>query len=209
MRDWHQRQRECPPHPAHRTGFFHDAWWQLCCRYDLERPPRFVVERRVAQDTIYIWIERTWWLQNLPLAVVLYAFGGWAWVLWGISLRILVSLFGHWWIGHVAHRRGHQGWVVAGLPVQGFNVKGWGFVTFGENWHGNHHAFPYSARLGVERGQIDPGFWLISTLRTLGLAWNVREPGDEPNRPGLTRVQNGACGGTASKGMVQPHDKYI
>ncbi|WP_299768132.1 hypothetical protein [uncultured Tateyamaria sp.] len=82
-------------------------------------------------------------------------------------------------------------------------------MTFGENWHGNHHAFPYSARLGVEKGQIDPGFWLISMLDTFGLAWNVKTPGDEPDRPGLTRLQNGACSSTESAGMVQPHDKYI
>lgn len=30
-------------------------------------------------------------------------------------------------------------------------------LTFGENWHGNHHAFPHSAQLGVEAGQADPG----------------------------------------------------
>lgn len=209
MRDWHQRQHKCPAHPAHGAGFFKDAWWQLCCRYDLERPPRFALEPRVAQDPFYTWTERAWLLQNLPLALVLFAFGGWAWMLWGISLRIFVSLVGHWWIGHVAHQRGHQGWIVAGLPVQGFNVPGWGLVTFGENWHGNHHAFPYSARLGVEEGQIDPGFWLISALETFGLAWDVKTPGDEPDRPGLIRVQNRACGGQASAGMVQPHDKHI
>ncbi|WP_299768129.1 hypothetical protein [uncultured Tateyamaria sp.] len=65
MRDWHQRQRTCPAHPAHRAGFLKDAWWQLCCRYDLACPPRFVLEQRVAQDPVYAWMERMWWLQNL------------------------------------------------------------------------------------------------------------------------------------------------
>lgn len=27
MRDWHQRQAVCPPHPAHEAAFFRDAWW--------------------------------------------------------------------------------------------------------------------------------------------------------------------------------------
>ncbi|WP_299725750.1 acyl-CoA desaturase [uncultured Tateyamaria sp.] len=209
MRDWHQRQETCPDHPAHRAGWFRDAWWQLSCRYDLTHPPRFVPERRVAEDPVYIWMERTWILQNLPVALVLFAFGGWAWVLWGISLRIFVSLVGHWWIGHVAHRCGHQGWVIAGLPVQGFNVPGCGLVTCGENWHGNHHAFPYSARLGVEPGQTDPGFWLISVLAACRLAWDVKTPGAEPDRRGLTRVQNGACGTGARTGMVRPYDQHL
>lgn len=128
-------------------------------------------------------------VQQLPLALVLYAFGGWAWVLWGISLRIWVSLTGHWMVGHYAHKRGHQGWRIAGLPVQGYNLRGLGLLTFGENWHSNHHAFPHSAQLGVEQGQTDPGYWLIRALAALGLANNIKLPASAPPREGLTRAQ--------------------
>lgn len=188
MRDWHQRQNVCPPHPAHGAGLFRDAWWQLSCEFRLVRPPAFVVEPRVADSRFYRFVERTFMLQQLPVALALLALGGWAFVLWGISLRIFVSLVGHFLVGHYAHRRGRQGWRIEGLPVQGFNLPGLGAITFGENWHGNHHAFPHSARLGVERGQWDPGFWFISALEKLGLARNVRLPESEPMREGLVRV---------------------
>ncbi len=187
MRDWHQRQTICPPHPSHDAGFWRDAWWQLCCDYHLAVPPRFVVEPQVAQDPVYLWMERTWMLQQLPVAAVLYGLGGWAWVLWGCSLRIFVSLVGHWMVGHFAHKTGTQGWRVDGLPVQGYNLRGLGLITFGENWHGNHHAFPYSARLGVERGQRDPGYGFIRVLVWLGLAWDVQLPGAQADRDGLVR----------------------
>ena len=127
-------------------------------------------------------------LSVLPLALILFALGGWGWVLWGICLRVAVSLIGHWAVGHVAHRRGHQGWAVEGLPVQGYNLPRLGFVTFGESWHGNHHAFPHSAKLGVEPGQSDMGFILIKGLECLGLAGDVKEPGSAPAREGLVRV---------------------
>lgn len=188
FRDWHQRQKRCPPHPAHGAGFFRDAWWQLCCEFRLRRPPLFVLEDRIREDRFYNAVERNWMLQQVPVAAALFLLGGWGWVLWGCSLRIFVSLTGHWAIGHFAHRSGHQGWRVEGLPVQGYNVTGFSLVTFGENWRGNHHAFPYSAKLGVEEGQFDPGFWLISTLETIGLAWNVQTPGSQPDREGLARV---------------------
>lgn len=119
MRDWHQRQTTCPPHPSHDAGFWRDAWWQMHCRFDLARPPRFQIEDRVANDTILRFIEATWMAQQLPLALLLWAIGGWGWVLWGMSLRIVVSLTGHWAVGHFAHRQGHQGWRIDGLPVQG------------------------------------------------------------------------------------------
>ena len=186
MRDWHQRQTICPPHPSHGAGFWRDMWWQMHCHFPLTRPPRFEIEPRTAQSRFYRSIDATWMAQQLPLAILLFALGGWAYVLWGISLRIWVSLTGHWMVGHFAHKSGHQSWRIAGLPVQGYNLRGLGLLTFGENWHGNHHAFPHSAKLGVERGQSDPGYWLIRVLALLGLAYNIRLPDSEPPRAGLT-----------------------
>jgi fatty-acid desaturase len=189
MRDWHQRQSVCPPHPSHAAGFWKDFCWQVHCEFRPTNPPDFTIETRVSGDRFYRFVERTWMLQQLPLAAVLWFFGGLAFVLWGISLRIAVSLFGHWLVGHYAHRRGHQGWSVEGLPVQGYNLRGLGLVTFGENWHGNHHAFPHSAQLGVEHGQSDPGFVFIRVLRAMGLACDISLPFSQPPREGLQRVE--------------------
>jgi fatty-acid desaturase len=61
-------------------------------------------------------------------------------------------------------------------------------LLFSENWHGNHHAYPGSARLGVGKGELDPGFWLIKALEFFGLAWNVREPEHVGDRDGLRKV---------------------
>ncbi len=195
MRDWHQRQSNCPPHPSHGAGFWKDAWWQLHCRFQLTHPPTFEIEPKTTHDRFYRFVEKTWMAQQIPVALVLWASGGVGWVLWGVSLRIVVSLTGHWMIGHFAHKDGHQGWRLPDLPVQGYNLRGLGLVTFGENWHGNHHAFPHSAKLGVEPGQMDPGYWLITTLRALGLIWNVKLPSLEPERDGLQRVRQEKVGG--------------
>lgn len=188
MRDWHQRQTYCPPHPSHGAGFWRDMWWQMHCVYQLDLPPTFIIEPEIRDDPFYSWLERNWMLQQLVIAIPLFLIGGWAWVLWGVSLRIFVSLTGHWMVGHFAHKRGHQGWRVAGLPVQGYNLRGLGLITFGENWHGNRHAFPHSALLGVERGQSDPGFVLIKMLGWLGLASNIKTPDSAPHREGLQRI---------------------
>ena len=188
MRDWHQRQTVCPAHAAHRAGFWKDAYWQLCCQFRLQHPPALVIEPEVADDRFCRDVERTWMLQQIPLAFVLFALGGWAYMLWGISLRIFVSLVGHWMVGHFAHHSGKQDWVVDGVAVQGFNLPRLGLLTFGENWHGNHHAFPHSAKLGGETGQADPGYWFISALASLGLAWDIQLPETQPERDGLRRV---------------------
>lgn len=188
MRDWHQRQDDCPPHPSHGAGFLKDAWWQLHCDYQLEHPPLFEIEEAVQSDRFYRLLELSWMLQQVPLAILLFALGGWPWVVWGISVRIFLSLTGHWAIGHFAHKSGQQIWRIDGLPVQGYNLVGFGLITFGENWHGNHHAYPYSARLGLGKGQSDLGFMFIQMLERIGLAWNIQLPGAQEDREGLARL---------------------
>ncbi len=188
IRDWAQRQTTCHDLYAHRRPFFTDAWWQMHCVVDLAHPPRFVIEPEVQDDPFYRFVERTWMLQQLPWAVLFFALGGLPWVIWGIALRIAVSLTGHWMVGHFSHRRGHQGWAVDGVAVQGYNIRFISLITFGESWHGNHHAFPGSAHLGIERGQLDPGWWLIKALQFLGLVWDVKEPEHVGEREGLRRL---------------------
>ncbi len=188
MRDWHQRQVECPPHPSHGAGPLRDAWWQMHCEFALTHPPKFQIEPEIAHDPIYAWMERHWMAQQLIPAVILFAIGGVGFVLWGICLRISISLIGHWAVGHAAHKDGHQGWEIRGLPVQGYNLRGLGLLSFGESHHSNHHAFPHSAQLGVEDGQADPGFWFIRVLELVGLAWDIKGPHCEPERDGLTRI---------------------
>jgi fatty-acid desaturase len=188
MRDWHQRQTVCPPHPSHGAGFWKDAWWQMHCRFDLDHPPKFEIEPEIVDDRVYQWIERHWMAQQIVVAVPLFLIGGVEFVCWGVCLRVAVSLSGHWMVGHFAHRGGHQGWTVEGLPVQGYNLPGLGLLTFGENWHSNHHAFPHSARLGIDKGQLDPGYWFIKCLAAIGLAHRILEPEDLPQRDGLRRL---------------------
>ncbi|MFS2180389.1 acyl-CoA desaturase [Rhizobium pisi] len=188
IRDWAQRQRDCHDLYAHRRSFFTDAFWQMHCAVVLDRPPRFVIEERVRRDRFYRFLEATWMVQQIPVALLLLALGGLPWAVWGIAVRISVSLTGHWLVGHFAHRGGDQGWSVDSVAVQGYNLPRFGLVTFGESFHGNHHAFPESARLGIEPGQPDLGWHFIRLLARLGLASAIKLPHMIVPREGLRRV---------------------
>jgi stearoyl-CoA desaturase (delta-9 desaturase) len=52
---------------------------------------------------------------------------------------------------------------------QATNLQWLAFLTMGEGLHNNHHAAPSSARLSHKRSQIDPGWWVISTLQKIRL----------------------------------------
>ena len=104
FRDWAQRQPACHDYFCHRKRFWHDAWWQLHCELVLDRPPRFQLEPRIAGDRFYPVVERTWMAQQLPWAILFLVLGGWSWAIWGIAVRVSVSVIGHWPVGHFAHR---------------------------------------------------------------------------------------------------------
>ena len=191
LRDWAQRQPHCHDYFAHRQTFWTDAWWQLHCDIRLDHPPRFETPPELAGDRVLMFLERSWMWQQLPLALLLGAAGGLGWVLWGVCLRVAVSLSGHWLVGHFAHRGGHRSWHVAGAGVQGHNVRGCGLITFGEGWHNNHHAFPGSARLGLYPGQADPGWWVLCALERLGWVRDITLPEALPPREELQALHGG------------------
>jgi stearoyl-CoA desaturase (delta-9 desaturase) len=189
IRDWAQRKPVCHAYLAHRSAIARDGYWQLHCELRLANPPTLVTERRVREDGFYRFLEATWMLQQLPWAVLFFAEGGLPWLIWGIPLRVAVSVTGHWLVGYFAHNRGGRSWHLEGAGVQGYNIRHFGFVTMGEAWHNNHHAFPGSARLGLKAGETDPGWWVLTVLRHLGLVWNVKTPEMLPPRPNLVPLR--------------------
>ena len=195
IRDWAQRKSECHPYLAHRSRLLTDYWWQNHCDVRLDRPPRLVIEPRVASDAFYRFIDRTQRWQQLPWAVLFYALGGWPWVVWGIAVRVAVSVTGHWLIGYYAHNGrldgGRRSFHLDGAGVQGFNVPYASLLTMGESLHNNHHAFPGSARLSQRPGELDPGWAVLRGLERLGAVSNLRTPETLPHRANLVDLAAG------------------
>jgi stearoyl-CoA desaturase (delta-9 desaturase) len=188
LRDYAQRLPTCHDYLRHGAGFWRDAWWQLNCVLELDRPPAIAVEPRTAADPFYRWLEATWRWQQLPWALAFFALGGWAFVFWGVCARVTAGVLGHWLIGWFAHNRGDLPREVRGAAVQGRNVRWTSLLTMGECWHNNHHAYPGSARLGLAPGEWDPGWWTLLALRRVGLVRDLRLPERLPHRPELVVV---------------------
>lgn len=181
IRDWAQRQSDCHDYLAHRRPMLIDAVWQMHGRLELEHPPAFDLGR-IGRDPVHRFLERTWMLQQVPVATALWLMGGWGFVVWGVCARVSISVIGHWLVGHLAHRRGPQTWQVIDAGVQAHDVPRAAIPTMGEAWHNNHHAYPGSAKIGLHPGQSDWGYRFIQLLEHLGMAWNVRTPDDMTGR---------------------------
>ncbi|MDJ0909959.1 MAG: acyl-CoA desaturase [Woeseiaceae bacterium] len=176
VRDWAQRRPDCHDFFSHRASFLRDAMWQLHCRFEFDEEPDVIVEEEVRDDPFYRFLDATWPLQQLPLGAVLFFIGGWPWVVWGVFGRVFVSVAGHWTVTYLTHNPGPGKWLIPDAGVQASNLRGFGFLTMGECWHNNHHAFPESARIGLSDDETDPGWTIIAWLERVGLAWDVGRP---------------------------------
>lgn len=185
LRDWAQRQPDCHDFFAHRRALLPDLAWNLFCRFEFTHPPRFVIEPAIADDGFYRFLDRTWRWHQIVLAVPLYLAGGMPFLVWGIYVRVALSVAGHWTITYFCHNPGPGKWRVNGAAVQASNMPGLGWITFGECWHNNHHAFPESARIGLEDGQPDPAWMVIRFFEKRGWAHNIGRPRAEDMRSDL------------------------
>jgi stearoyl-CoA desaturase (Delta-9 desaturase) len=94
-------------------------------------------------------------------------------LLWGAGVRLFLSYHLTSSINSVTHLIGYRTYATA---EQSRNNLWLGIPTLGEAWHNNHHAFPASARFGVEWWEIDIGWGFIRLLQWAGLASGIRQP---------------------------------
>jgi fatty-acid desaturase len=118
-----------------------------------------------------------WAKLQIPLVLASICFGyflfGWAGLFWMGAIRLVYCLHMQAFVNSLLHLK-------PGLPEgvdSSQNIWWLGplqLTAWGENWHGNHHAYPASARFSRRWWQIDLGWYVIRGLRAVGLASNVR-----------------------------------
>lgn len=94
-------------------------------------------------------------------------------LLWGGFVRVFVGDHSIRLVNSVGHVWGKQPFVTGDGSRNLFWLT---FLSFGQSWHNNHHAFPAAATTGIDRWQLDPGYWVIRGLEIMGLVSKVRRP---------------------------------
>jgi stearoyl-CoA desaturase (delta-9 desaturase) len=110
---------------------------------------------------------------QIALAGLLYALGGWPFVIWAIFGRLVYAYHSTWLVNSATHMFGYRTYKTADRSTNSWWVA---LLSFGEGWHNNHHAFPYSARHGMAWYEFDITWWTIRLLRLLRLADKIRVP---------------------------------
>lgn len=90
---------------------------------------------------------------------------GWPTALLAAGIHTVVYLMSNAAVNAVGHTFGRR-------PYDNLatNNQWLAWISAGEGLHNNHHAAPTSARFALDRGQIDPGWWLVRLLVRTDLA---------------------------------------
>jgi stearoyl-CoA desaturase (Delta-9 desaturase) len=110
------------------------------------------------------------------LAVTQSLWGAFMAFLWGGLLRVFLVHHVTWSVNSVCHIWGQQPF---NTRDESRNNAIFGVLAMGEGWHNNHHAFPTSARHGLEWWQFDLSYLVIRLLALVGLASDIKLPTPE------------------------------
>ncbi len=166
--------RDGDPHGMDR-GF----WWAHVGWLFLPNParPNVAEQRRLAADLaadpFYRFLDKTSLLWQLALGVLLFALGGWSWVIWGIFVRLVVTYHITWFVNSASHLTGYRTFKTGDLSTNNWWVA---LLAWGEGWHNNHHAFPFSARHGLRWFEFDFTWLTIRFLQLVGIVRSVKLP---------------------------------
>jgi len=171
-------------------------WWShigwILCKVDgdqREMEKRYAPE--LMADPVHRVFNRLHVLPNILVGLGLYAWGGWSLVVWGVFVRLVITLHGTWLVNSATHTWGYRTWRT---NEDSRNLWWVGLLAWGEGWHNTHHAFQRSARHGLEWWELDTTWIVIRSLAALGLARDIQllprnaerfriRPGDEQEEP--------------------------
>ncbi len=162
------------PHDG-RKGLWwtHVAWLYMPNESRLTPAEMVRMAPDLANDPFFKFMERTTLMWQVVLGVVLFALGGWSWVVWGIFVRLVAVYHITWAVNSFTHSSGYRTFKTGDLSTNNWMV---GLLAWGEGWHNNHHAFPFSARHGLRWFEIDMTWMTIRFLRAVRLARDVKLP---------------------------------
>ncbi len=140
-----------------------------------------------------VWIDRAYGPLMIAQGAALFALGAWIdsrWpaagtsgaqmLVWGLFVSMVLLLHVTFCVNSVCHRFGRR---VFETDDNSRNNAVIGVLALGEGWHNNHHAFPWSARLGLRWWQFDPSWLVLRVLQSLRLVRDLRVPsGDDLSR---------------------------
>ncbi|WP_437226936.1 acyl-CoA desaturase [Planctomicrobium sp. SH661] len=176
-------------HPPGFMNFLRGFWhahvgWILTGHIISTDHVRYVPD--LLADPVAMAIHRTWEIVWFPLTFIIPTLVAWGITgtadgallgfLWGGCVRVFLVQHITFSVNSICHLFGRRDYHSNDESRNNFVC---GILSAGEGFHNNHHAFPTSARHGLEWWQPDLTWYVIRLMEMTGLAWDVKLPAPE------------------------------
>lgn len=112
--------------------------------------------------------------------------------IFGGLARVCLANQAMWCVGSISHMIGSRPFSNRDDSANNWPVA---LLTFGEGLQNNHHAFPGAYRHGMRWWEPDMSAWIIYTLSTVGIVWDLHMPSRKTinNRLRRNKTANDFC----------------
>jgi fatty-acid desaturase len=167
------------PHSPIDGALWAQWLWMLLPNPNIPANVIDVHAKGLVKDAFYRKMSELWWLPALTLCAIMfsagYMFSGWQMglsLVLGYMAQVFIGWQITWSVNSVTHMKelGYRKFETADDSRNNHLVA---FLTFGEGYHNNHHAFPWSAKHGGYRN-FDLNYLLIRSFERIKLARRIR-----------------------------------
>jgi stearoyl-CoA desaturase (delta-9 desaturase) len=156
--------------PVQRGFFYSHVGWIFVPSNDATD---YAVVRDLARYKELMWLDRQPYLPAALLALATWLIAG----LPGLAIGFCCSTVAVWHatfsINSLAHVVGRQRYVTGDQSRNNWLLA---FLTMGEGWHNNHHAYQASVRQGFRWWEYDPTYYALRVLSWFGFVWDLHVP---------------------------------
>jgi stearoyl-CoA desaturase (delta-9 desaturase) len=119
------------------------------------------------------WINRYHLVPGIILGVSVFLLGGWSALCWGFFLSTALLWHGTFTINSLSHVFGKRRYETSDTSRNNGLLA---FITLGEGWHNNHHAYMSATRQGFFWWEFDFTYYGLKMLSWIGVVRAMREP---------------------------------
>jgi stearoyl-CoA desaturase (Delta-9 desaturase) len=121
------------------------------------------------------WLDRHPYLPAGLLALICWLIAGCPGLVIGFCWSTVAVWHATFSINSIAHVAGRQSYITGD---ESRNNSFLAFLTMGEGWHNNHHAYQSATRQGFRWWQYDATFYILKALSWFGVVWDLQSPPD-------------------------------
>lgn len=158
------------PHSPMKGFWWSHVGWILCDKHNDTRVERI---RDFAAYPELRFLDRHDWIGPWSLGIASYLIAGWSGVFIGFFLSTILLWHATFTVNSLAHVFGWRRYETSDTSRNNPLIA---FITLGEGWHNNHHAYAPSARNGFFWWEYDITYYVLRAMSWVGIVRDLRLP---------------------------------